>query len=218
MLNWQEIDTVLLDMDGTLLDLHYDNYFWIEYLPKAYAHAHRVAEADAQEFLNRLFTKVSGTLNWYCLDFWSESLGLPIRSLKRKMTDKIRYRADALDFLQQLKQSNKRVVLVTNAHPDALALKNEFTNLQQWIPTQYSTHTFGYCKEFPELWQALQRELRFDPLRTLFVDDGEHILNSAKAFGIQYTLGIRTPDSRQPEKYFSAHPSVADFSELPILG
>ena len=26
MINWQQIDTVFLDMDGTLLDLHFDNY------------------------------------------------------------------------------------------------------------------------------------------------------------------------------------------------
>ncbi|MEC8348362.1 MAG: haloacid dehalogenase, partial [Pseudomonadota bacterium] len=27
-LDWQNIDTVLLDVDGTLLDLHYDNFVW----------------------------------------------------------------------------------------------------------------------------------------------------------------------------------------------
>ncbi|HNG60363.1 MAG TPA: haloacid dehalogenase, partial [Cellvibrionaceae bacterium] len=37
MIPWQAIDTLLLDMDGTLLDLHYDNYFWLEYLPRAFA-------------------------------------------------------------------------------------------------------------------------------------------------------------------------------------
>ncbi|HBT55971.1 MAG TPA: haloacid dehalogenase, partial [Pseudomonas sp.] len=33
MLNWNAIDTVLLDMDGTLLDLHFDNHFWLEHMP-----------------------------------------------------------------------------------------------------------------------------------------------------------------------------------------
>ena len=35
-LAWRDIDTVLLDMDGTLLDLHYDNHFWLE--PVSYTH------------------------------------------------------------------------------------------------------------------------------------------------------------------------------------
>lgn len=34
MLAWQEIDTVLLDMDGTLIDLHFDNYFWQRLVPE----------------------------------------------------------------------------------------------------------------------------------------------------------------------------------------
>ena len=35
MLNWSKIDTVLLDMDGTLLDLHYDSHFWLNVIPAA---------------------------------------------------------------------------------------------------------------------------------------------------------------------------------------
>lgn len=218
MLNWNDIDTVLLDMDGTLLDLHYDNYFWLQYLPSAYAEHHGLKLSSAQSILRDAFTEVSGTLNWYCLDYWERTLSLPIRSLKRELTDKIQYRPDALSFLKMLQASNKRVALLTNAHPDALALKNEFTDLKRWIPEQYSTHEFGYCKEFSQLWQRLIEQLNFDPTRTLFVDDGEHILESAKTFGIEHTLGIRTPDSQQSEKSFTRHLSVASFDELPSIG
>ena len=37
MIDWNAINTVLLDMDGTILDLHFDNYFWKEYVPQKYA-------------------------------------------------------------------------------------------------------------------------------------------------------------------------------------
>jgi len=39
-INWSEIDTILLDMDGTLLDLNFDLHFWMEYLPLVLANKH----------------------------------------------------------------------------------------------------------------------------------------------------------------------------------
>ena len=44
MIDWEHIDTVLLDMDGTLLDLHFDNYFWTQHLPGVYARENRLSE------------------------------------------------------------------------------------------------------------------------------------------------------------------------------
>lgn len=35
-IDWQAVDTVLLDMDGTLLDLAFDNYFWQKLVPETY--------------------------------------------------------------------------------------------------------------------------------------------------------------------------------------
>jgi 5'-nucleotidase len=34
-LDWNNIDTVLLDMDGTLLDLAFDSQFWLQDVPQA---------------------------------------------------------------------------------------------------------------------------------------------------------------------------------------
>ncbi len=36
MIDWDNIDTVLLDMDGTLLDLGFDNWFWQPHVPEQY--------------------------------------------------------------------------------------------------------------------------------------------------------------------------------------
>lgn len=217
MLNWSEIDTVLLDMDGTLLDLHYDNHFWNDYLLQCYAKQHNISAQQTQSFFNNAFSQVAGTLNWYCIDYWERTLELPIRELKEHFAEKIQYRPDAPAFLDALKQAGKEVVIVTNAHPDALALKNKYTDLQQRCAIQYSTHSFGYCKEFQELWLGLQQQLQFNPERTLFADDGEHILDSARTFGIRYTLGIETPDSQRPATRFSRHMSVASFAQLPAI-
>ena len=43
LIDWEEIDTILLDMDGTLLDLNYDLHFWLEHLPLIYASQHQIS-------------------------------------------------------------------------------------------------------------------------------------------------------------------------------
>ncbi|EGN74546.1 haloacid dehalogenase superfamily protein, subfamily IA, variant 3 with third motif having DD or ED [Idiomarina sp. A28L] len=218
MLDWSAIDTVLLDMDGTLLDLRYDNNFWNEQLKFHYANSENISVEEAHERISAEFKKVAGTLNWYCLDYWEQKLSLPIRELKAKTAELIVFRPDTTEFLNALQRANKQVAIITNAHPDALALKNQHVPLEALCPQQFSTHQFGYCKEFQELWQNLQAEFPFNSERTLFVDDGEHILDSAKEFGIRYTLGIANPDSGQPPRNFQRHPQISSFAELPKLG
>lgn len=195
MLNWEKINFVLLDMDGTLLDLHFDNFFWHTHIPTKYAQAHNVSLAEAQKYLHIETSKVAGEIEWYCLDYWTDKLDLPIVELKKEIQHKIALRPDTLPFLAALKAANKQVVLLTNAHPDSLSLKVERTALDEHIDVLISTHHYGATKESQILWQKLQADLKFDNDSTLFIDDSLTILNSAKKFGIQHLLAVANPDS-----------------------
>lgn len=196
MLNWNTIDTVLLDMDGTLLDLHFDTYFWVEYLPQCYARKHGQTLDWAKERIHPLMQRIQGQMDWYCLDFWTRELDLPIVELKREVAHLIQLRPDADAFLQALQHSGRQVILITNAHRDSLSLKMERVELRTWFQRLISSHDFGYPKEEQAFWHALRAEVDFDPARTLFIDDGLAILRSAREFGIAQLLAVRQPDSR----------------------
>ncbi|MGI5310160.1 GMP/IMP nucleotidase [Rheinheimera sp. WS51] len=214
MLHWSEIDTVLLDMDGTLLDLHFDNYFWQYYLPKRWAQTSGISEESAQQQLAQEYTRLAGKIEWYCLDYWCQRLQLPITDLKREIMDKIAMRSDAAVFLQALKQSGRKVVLLTNAHPDSLALKVEQTPLASYIDTRISTHQFGVTKESVVLWQKVQHHLGFNPSRTLFVDDSLPILQTARDFGIKHLLAIANPDSQKASSVITDFPAITDYNTI----
>ncbi|GAB1260859.1 GMP/IMP nucleotidase [Aurantivibrio plasticivorans] len=213
-LPWQEIDTVLLDMDGTLLDLHYDNYFWTEHLPQRYAEAHSIPFEDAHAQLMAHIKAHEGTLKWYCLEFWSDSLQLDIRKLKEEVKDKIEIRPFVVDFLASLKQLGKKLVLITNAHPQSLDLKLEVTAIDSWLDMVLSSHQFQYPKEAQEFWHALQAHEHFEPARSLFIDDTVRILTSAKTFGIKHLLCIQQPDSKTPRDTIVEYPTIHHFDEL----
>lgn len=214
MLNWSQIETVLLDMDGTLLDLHFDNHFWMEHTPKAYAIKHNIPLAQAKTELKKQNDAVFGQLEWYCLDYWQKELDLPIVQLKREISHLIQLREDTVPFLDALKAAGKRVVLVTNAHPDSLSLKIEKTQLDSHIDELISCHQFGASKESQHLWTQLHAHLDFDPSRTLFVDDSARILQAAEQFGIKHLLAVSNPDSKKPPVNIDGFVNTSDFRIL----
>lgn len=214
---WREIDSVLLDMDGTLLDLHFDNYFWQTHLPRRYAEARGMAEAAARAQLEARFAEEHGKLNWYCLDFWQRELQLDIVALKREVRHLIGVRPHSVAFLDALVAAGKSVWLVTNAHADSIQLKMEQVSLHPWLDHIISSHDLGVAKESPAFWHALQNRHAFNVERTLFVDDTVSVLQAAQAYGIRHLLCILQPDSQSPPRTVTGFPAVVDFDQvLPV--
>lgn len=213
-LAWKEIHTVLLDMDGTLLDLHFDNHFWLEHLPKKLAKKQGVSLQAAKDLMAVEYQQVVGTLSWYCLDFWADKLNIDIVEAKREIEHLISMRDDSLPFIDALKASGREVILVTNAHPDSLSLKVEHTQLDQHIDQLISTHEFSVTKESQDLWKKLQAKLGFKLQHTLFVDDSLGILKAAQDYGIRHLLAVSNPDSQQADRDISEFPAIQDFRYL----
>ncbi|WP_296260057.1 MULTISPECIES: GMP/IMP nucleotidase [unclassified Pseudomonas] len=213
-LPWRDIDTVLLDMDGTLLDLHFDNHFWLTHLPRRYAQLHGVSLAMAQMELTPLFEQNAGTLNWYCTDFWSRELNLPVSDLKLEVAHLIALRPDAETFLAAIRQAGKRVIMITNAHRDSLSLKMERLQLAPYFERLISSHDYGYPKENAQFWDALHADIGFDPGRSVFIDDTLPILRSAGQYGVKHLLAVREPDSRKGPKDTEEFAAVGDYREL----
>lgn len=213
-LPWNRIDTVLLDMDGTLLDLHFDNQFWLHHLPQRYADKHAISLEAAKAELLPLFHSHAGQLAWYCLDFWSRELDLPVRALKDEIAHLIALRPDADRFLAALRAAGKRVALITNAHRDSLSLKMERIELAPYFDRLISSHDYGFPKEDQQFWFALQQDFGFDPARSLFIDDSLPILRSARDYGIAHLLGIRQPDSQGPLKDTEEFAAIEHYRQL----
>jgi HAD superfamily hydrolase (TIGR01509 family) len=212
--DWSAIDTVLLDMDGTLLDLRFDNWFWQELIPSRFAAANGLSEAETQGLLAPKFVEVRGTLQWYCIEYWTRELGLDIGGIKREALARVGFLPGAREFLLKLKDSGKRRVLVTNAHPTTLAIKNERVALTQYFDRCYSTHPFAAPKEDPAFWPRLAAEERFPPGRTLFVDDSLSVLDAARDFGIGWLRAVRRPDSGQPPQHTGEYAAVDRVADL----
>ena len=211
---WTDVDTVLLDMDGTLLDLRFDNYFWLEIIPQRFAQRHSMSLEDAQSALAPRFAAKQGTLDWYCTDFWSRELGLNVATLKHELRSEVRFLPGAEAFLRTLQASKLRSILVTNAHHDALRIKAQQTGLLNYLDAAVSSHQYGVPKEHPEFWLKLQADLGFDPDRTLFVDDSLAVLRAARQHGIAHIIAIAHPDSTLGHREIDEFASISGIAEL----
>jgi len=208
----------MLDMDGTLLDLAFDNYIWKELVPRRYAVEKNMTYEEARALLTAKYAAVQGDLEWYCLDHWCDRLGMDVVQLHHDMSHRIGYLPGALEFLRRVQEQNIRVLLVTNAHPDTLALKDAMTGLGDYFDGLHSSHTYGYAKESQNFWSALQEEVGFDRDTTLFVDDSLPVLRSAKEYGIGMLVSVTQPDTTEPERPTTEFRSVQRVADLLDIG
>jgi HAD superfamily hydrolase (TIGR01509 family) len=212
--DWSGIDTVLLDMDGTLLDLRFDNLFWQEVVPRRYGELHGIELEEARRRLEPRFAARAGTLEWYCLDHWSAELGIDIALLKAEVEDHIDFLPDVPEFLDAVRAAGKRLILVTNAHRASLAVKLRRTRLDRYLDAIHSSHDIGLPKEEPRFWAALRAREPFDWMRTVLVDDSLPVLRAAHAAGIGRVIAVRRPDSTRPPRQVDDFQAVDGLPEL----
>lgn len=214
IVNWNRVGWVILDMDGTVLDLAYDNYFWRELIPQRYAQKHGLTLDAARDQLTPKFLAVQHTLPWYCTDYWSEVTGLDVAGLKAEIRDRIRVLEGAERFLMHVRERGLPLWLATNAHRASWSLKLSHTGLASYFDRIVCSHDYGAPKEDPRFWERMIAEAHFDPQRSLFVDDSLPVLQAARVFGIGQVVGLRHPDTTQPARQFDWSPAADRLVEL----
>jgi putative hydrolase of the HAD superfamily len=210
----KEIKYILLDMDGTLLDLYFDDYFWGHLVPEKYAEKHDISFGSAKDFLYKTYRSHEKTLNWCDIDFWSRELRLDIPALKEQIRHLIEVHPHVIDFLKMVRKDKKKVFLVTNAHFKTVKIKFRKTQIGKYFDSVLCSFDVGHPKESIEFWPKAERRLKFDKESTLFIDDTEDVLVTAKDYGIKYLLFKASASSKASPKKSNKFMAINDFREL----
>ncbi len=214
MLDWECIDVVLLDMDGTLLDLHFDDYFWREHLPRRFSEKSGIPFEQAREQLFERYREMRGRLEWYCVDYWSRELDMDIPVLKEEVEHLIAVHPHVPEFLDRIRAAGKRAFLVTNAHGKSLALKMRRTRIGERLDGLVCAHDLGLPKEDPAFWDKLRGVVPFDNNRTLLVDDNLEVLASARMHGIRFLVSVIQPSTRRAPRLIEGFMAIRSFFEI----
>ncbi|RUM34588.1 MAG: haloacid dehalogenase [Desulfobulbus sp.] len=213
-ISWDKIETVMLDMDGTLLDKHFDDYFWEVYVPEHYSLLHNISVNEAKKQLLEKYRRVESTLEWTDLEYWSHELGLDIAELKMRINHLIGVHPYVIEFLEFCLKTGKKLYLITNAHSKTLSIKLEQTSIGPWFDRVVCAEEVGCAKEDHKFWIRLQEILSYDPRTTLLADDTEKVLRSAASINIAHLIFVARSSSRQPVRYSPDYPSIDFFKEL----
>ncbi len=213
-LDWDTVDDVLLDMDGTLLDRHFDNFFFEEELPRRYAARHGIAFEEALAKLLAMYRSVETELAWTDLHYWSRLLDMDLVALTKEFDHLIRFLPDAEDFLAHLREQGKRVHIITNAHASGIAIKAAKTGVDKHVERIVNAFDIGYLKMRPEYWPTCRDRIGFDPARSLYIDDDESCLAAAQAFGIGHIVHRSKSSSQLPPQPSARYRSIETFHVL----
>ena len=210
----KEIKYILLDMDGTLLDLYFDDYFWGHLVPEKYAEKHEMTFGAAKDYLYETYKSHERTLNWCDIDFWSRELNLDIPALKEQIRHLIEVHPHVIEFLESMRKQGKKIYLLTNAHYKTVKIKFNKTQIGKYFDDVLCSFNVGHPKEDIEFWQKAQKKLKFDKEHSLFIDDTEDVMKTAREFGIKYLLFKAKASSKAEPKKAETFLTIHDFREL----
>ena len=211
---WTHVDDVLLDMDGTLLDRHFDNVFFEEELPRRYAAQQNLSFQEARDCLMAMYRSVEGDLKWTDLDYWSRRVGMDVVAMHNELADLIDFLPDAREFLARVRTLGKRITILTNAHQAGVSVKVGKTGLDRHVDRIVNAFDVGYLKMRPEYWPTCQRLVGFEPKRSLYIDDDENCLVAAQEFGIGYLFHRSKSSSQRPPEPSIRFSSIETFAVL----
>lgn len=214
MIVFKQIETILLDMDGTILDKYYDDFFWEVYVPQKYAEKNQISFEEAQKILFAMYKAEEGTLNWTDINFWSQKTGLDIPTLKKEIDHLIAPHPDSEEFLEKINFNGNKVYLVTNAHNWVMELKLKKTGFYRYFQHCFTSFDIGYPKESLKFWEVLFDKTGINPDKTLLVDDTEQILHTAKNSGIKYPILRAISSSKAKPKSSEHFLTIKSFREL----
>ncbi len=184
------IKNYLIDLDGVILDIKYDNFFWQKHIPKVYSNVHNLSYDDAKVITRQLFNFKRKTKDWYDIDYWSNMLSIDIKKEKEENIQLVSLINGSKGFLEELKRKGKSVYLITNAHRKTLKIKLKKYPIEGYFKEIICSHELGCIKEEIRFWHILKNKLGIEFKDTVLIEDTIENLQAASSAGLSNLIYI----------------------------
>jgi len=192
------IKNFLIDLDGVILDLKYDSFFWKEHIPKIYSKLHQISYKEAQTITKQIFNYKKKTMDWYDINYWSNMLSFDVNKEKENNMERIALINGSKNFLEDLIRHDKNLYLITNAHPKTLQIKLKKYNIRKYFKSIICSHELNYIKEETQFWYILKNKLNIRFEDSVLIEDSLDNLMAAQSAGLKNLVYVskKSPQSR----------------------
>ena len=210
MVKLNSTTAILSDLDGVILDQHYDRKFWQSWLPEHVANQTNQSIEKIQIEIQLKIDGQKGTLNWYDLNYWDDLLDVDCMEIIKEQEEKPSFLEGSLEALQELSTLKNPKHILTNGDPRLQEYKAEARNFLQFFDSIFYSMHAGYPKEKKEFWTLARHNLNLDFEDSIFIDDDFKVVTIAVKAGVKRVIWITPGKNRILQNGIETFSSLAD--------
>jgi len=162
---------ISFDVDGTLVDLEYNDLIWFKEIPELVAKKKKISLEKSLKYVHEEYNKLGEhNLNWYDINYWVTYFGLKIspKNILEKYESQVKIFPEVIPLLEELKK-NFILIVIT-------AMPREFLIPKMKKLEKYFKFSFSALSDFKELknseiYSKISQALNIHPEQILHIGD-----------------------------------------------
>lgn len=201
--NMKRAEVISFDLDGTLTDMSFVDSVWLKGIPSLYALKNQVAFEEARRKVKDEYDKVGKErLEWYDLSYWLNKFDIDVspKQVLNSFRKRVRVFEEVPRVLENLKNSEYRLIVVTNARREFVDVEMAQTGIQGYFEHIFSSPSdFRLTKNGTSVYEKVCTACEISPGKMIHIGDDQNFdFEVPKRLGISAFLLDRTGKNAGP--------------------
>ncbi len=162
---------ISFDVDGTLVDLEYNDLIWFKEIPELVAKKKKISFEKSLKYVHEEYAKLGEhNLNWYDINYWISYFGIEISPDKifEKYEPQVKIYPEVISLLEELKK--KYTLIVITAMPREFLIP-KMKNLEKYFKFSFSALSDFKELKNSEIYSKISKALKVPPKQILHIGD-----------------------------------------------
>ncbi|HZK12174.1 MAG TPA: HAD family hydrolase [Atribacterota bacterium] len=162
---------ISFDVDGTLIDLEYNDLIWFKEIPELIAKKKRISFEKSLKYVGEEYNKLGEhNLNWYDINYWVTYFGIKVspKNILEKYESQVKIFPEVISLLEELKK-NFILIVITSMPREFLIPKMK--KLEKYFKFSFSALSDFKELKNSEIYSKISKTLNVRPAQILHIGD-----------------------------------------------